>query len=101
MIESGLAPVIIARKEDTKAHDALDGLRVGKASPGAASRRLQSYIVQLPPKARALLLANSHVRFVEGFGDQFAVLVTESLYREETGLLWEDADYLGWEGMIF
>jgi len=101
MIESGLAPVIIARKEDTKAHDALDGLRVGKASPGAASRRLQSYIVQLPPKARALLLANSHVRFVEGFGDQFAVLVTESLYREETGLLWEDADYLGLEGMIF
>ncbi len=101
MIESGLAPVIIARKEDKKAHDALDGLRVGKASPGAASRRLQSYIVQVPPKARALLLANSHVRFVEGFGDQFAVLVTESLYREETGLLWEDADYLGLEGMIF
>jgi CRISPR-associated endonuclease/helicase Cas3 len=100
MIESGLAPVIIARKEDKKAHDAFDGLRVGKMSPGAASRRLQSFIVQVPPKARALLLANGHVRFVEDFGDQFAELTTGGLYSEETGLLWENAEYLGLEDTI-
>lgn len=102
MIESGLAPVIIARKEDKKARAALDGLRAGKMPPGAASRDLQSYLVQVPPKARALLWKNGHIRFVEEkeFGDQFAELVTESLYREETGLLWEDADYLGWEAAI-
>jgi CRISPR-associated endonuclease/helicase Cas3 len=65
------------------------------------SRDLQSYIVQVPPKARALLLMNGHVRFVEGFGDQFAELMTGSLYREETGLLWENAEYLGLEDSIF
>jgi CRISPR-associated endonuclease/helicase Cas3 len=101
MIESGLAPVIIARKDDKKARAALDGLRAGKMSPGAVSRDLQSYIVQVPPKARALLLMNGHVRFVEGFGDQFAELMTGSLYREETGLLWENAEYLGLEDSIF
>ena len=56
----------------------------------------------MPPKARALLLANSHIAFVNGklLGDQFAVLQTPSLYREEEGLLWEDADYLDLEKSI-
>jgi CRISPR-associated endonuclease/helicase Cas3 len=98
MIESGLVPVIIAR--DKTAREALDDLAAGRVSPGGASRRLQSYIVQVPRRARALLLANGHVRFVEGFGDQFAELVTGSLYRDETGLLWEDADYLATESTI-
>lgn len=98
MIESGLAPVIVARDED--ACQAIAALRAGKMPPGAASRCLQSYIVQVPPKARALLLANGHVRFVEGFGDQFAELMTGSLYREEMGLLWENAEYLGLEDSI-
>lgn len=98
MIESGLAPVIIARDED--ASRAIAALRAGKMPPGAASRQLQSYIVQVPPKARALLLENGHLRFVEGFDDQFAELMTGSLYREETGLLWEDAEYLGLEDGI-
>ena len=55
---------------------------------------LQPYIVQVPPKARDLLLTNGHVRFVEGNAEQFAELMTESLYREEVGLVWENADYL-------
>lgn len=94
MIESGLAPVIIARDEE--AREALKGLRAGWLAPGAASRRLQRYLVQVPPKARALLLASGHVRFVEEekFGDQFAELVAGSLYREETGLVWENMEYL-------
>jgi CRISPR-associated endonuclease/helicase Cas3 len=98
MIKSGLAPVVIAR--DDAAREALAALRAGRTTPGAASRRLQSYIVQVPPKARALLLANGHVRFVEGFDDQFAELMTGSLYREEMGLLWENAEYLGLEDSI-
>ncbi len=98
MIDSGLAPVIVAR--DEAARTALKELRAGILSPGAASRRLQSYIVQVPPKARALLSANGHVRFVEGFDDQFAELVTEGLYRKEVGLLWENAEYLGLEDTI-
>lgn len=97
MIESGLAPVIVAIEQP--AQDALAALRGGR-SPGRVARALQPFIVQVPPKARDLLLRNEHVRFEEKFGDQFAVLQTPSLYGEEMGLLWEDADYLGLEVAI-
>jgi CRISPR-associated endonuclease/helicase Cas3 len=60
-----------------------------------AARKLQNFVVQVPPRDRRKLLENGHVKFVEGFGDQFAVLVTERLYSKETGLLWEGADELG------
>lgn len=96
LVESGLAPVIIAR--EAAARDALGALRGGRP-PGAVARALQPHIVQVPPKARALLVQNGHVSF-EGekdFGDQFAVLRSEALYRPEEGLIWEDADYLGVE----
>lgn len=98
MIESGLAPVIVAIEAEAK--DALGALRNG-LSAGAAARRLQSFIVQVPPRARDLLLRNGHVRFVkeEKFGDQFAELISAGLYkherdREDIGLVWEDGDFL-------
>ena len=100
MIESGMAPVIVARENEPReapAREVLAALR-GGLPPGAAARRLQSFIVQVPPKARDLLLRNGHVRFVEGFGDQFVVMENGSLYGKDTGLLWENAEYLGIEG---
>jgi len=101
MIDSGMVPVIVAFEE--KAQQAVKQLGIDGISPGKVARALQSFIVQIPPKARALLLANGHVRFEREhiFGDQFAVLQTASLYREETGLLWEEPDYLGLEQTIF
>lgn len=99
MIDDGMAPVIIAR--DDKARMALDGLRAGWLTPGAASRELQSYIVQVPPRARVTLLQHGRIRFVEKFGDQFAVLETEDIYKNDTGLVWEDAEYLALEASIF
>lgn len=97
MIESGLLPVIVAH--EAPAHEALSALRGGKP-PGAVARTLQSYIVQIPPRARALLLRIGHVAFVEEFGDQFAVLNEDALYRAATGLIWENGEYLGIEGLI-
>ncbi|MGJ0393559.1 MAG: CRISPR-associated helicase Cas3' [Methylocystis sp.] len=96
MIESGLLPVIVAI--DARAKEALAALRGGKP-PGAVARELQPYIVQIPPKARELLVRNGHVAFVEEFGDQFAVLRSDGLYKrerggEDIGLLWEQGDYL-------
>jgi CRISPR-associated endonuclease/helicase Cas3 len=93
-----LAPVVVAIDELPR--NALKGLRGGWLTPGEAARRLQSYTVQVPPKARRKLIENGHVRYVEGFGDQFAVLKTDSLYAREIGLLWENADYLGSESMM-
>ena len=97
MIESGLAPVIVAR--EAEARDALAALRAG-APAGAVARRIQPFIVQVPPKARELLLTNDHARFVDGDAGEFVELVTGSLYRNEVGLEWENADYLAVENAI-
>lgn len=94
MVESGMVPVIIAGDDIAKA--AVSQLGVEGISTGSLARRLQVYCVQVPPKARDLLIRNGHVHFVRPDlrGDQFAVLTQESsLYRQDVGLLWEDADY--------
>ncbi|ALA16553.1 MULTISPECIES: CRISPR-associated helicase/endonuclease Cas3 [unclassified Chelatococcus] len=97
MIESGMEPVIVANTPE--AWSIVERLGSAAIPSGALARELQPYIVQVPPKARALLLANGHVVFraAEQRGDQFAVLMTGSLYRPDIGLIWEDAGYLGLE----
>ena len=99
LIQSGLEPVIIAREEE--ARKALHDLAYAER-PGGIARRLQPYVVQVYPRFRKQLLDNKHVYFAESerFGDQFAVLFTKSLYREDIGLLWEDADALDNEVMM-
>jgi CRISPR-associated endonuclease/helicase Cas3 len=100
LIESGLAPVIVAR--DEPARRVLAELAAPESHAGRVARALQPFTVQVPPTARALLLANGHLRFAQQdrFGDQFAVLATDQLYRSETGLLWEETDYLQLEDAI-
>lgn len=101
MIESGMLPVIVAR--DAAAKSAVEKLGKAEIPSGLLARQLQSCIVQVPPKARALLMAKGHVRFeAEKLrGDCFAVLKNESLYHEDTGLIWEDAEYLALEETVF
>jgi CRISPR-associated endonuclease/helicase Cas3 len=104
LIESGMEPVIVPY--DAKAKETLEKLKTGFLPPGAAARALQTYVVQVPPRARLLLLANGHVRFADPPGQggnkaqQFAELVTDSLYSPEFGLFWERADYLGLESFL-
>lgn len=100
LIESGLAPVIAdVEQEATKA---VEKIGIAEIPSGRLARDLQSYIVQVPPKARDLLIRNGHVAFAspELRGEQFAVLRNKSLYHEDTGLIWEDADYLSMEGSV-
>jgi CRISPR-associated endonuclease/helicase Cas3 len=97
LIESGMEPVIIAIDDEPKA--VLVALKGGMPS-GMAARKLQNFVVQVPPRDRKKLTENGHVRFVEDFGDQFAVLMTESLYSHARGLLWDKADELGFDGII-
>lgn len=102
MIESGMVPVIIQR--DDEARKAVNDLSKPWIPSGAIARRLQTYIVQVPPKARARLITCGHVAFVETKlrSDQFAVLLTGSLgrYDPDVGLEWEDAEYLASEGLV-
>lgn len=104
MIESGMEPVIVPL--DQHAVDCVERLGKPEVPSGALARKLQPYIVQVPPQARALLISSGHVAFERPDlrGDQFAVLRTPSLYKggndEDVGLLWEDAEYLARENSI-
>lgn len=97
LIESGMEAVIVAIDEEPQAILRALG---GGMPPGLAARKLQNYIVQVPPRDRNKLIENEHVRFIKDFGDQFAVLRTENLYSRETGLVWEKADELGFDGIV-
>lgn len=102
MIESGLLPVIVPG--DETARKAITDLDNPAIPSGKLARQLQGYIVQVPPKARALLMnpKYGHVALnAESIrGDQFAVLRTLNLYKPETGLLWEDAAYIALENSV-
>lgn len=100
MIESGMVPVIVPF--DGAAKEAVEKLALSDIPSGHLARRLQTYVVQIPPRARDVLLANGHVAFVqpELRGDQFAVLQTPNLYRDDVGLIWENGEYLDLENVI-
>lgn len=97
MIESGMLPVIVPG--DEVARKAVADLGKPWISSGAIARQLQTYIVQVPPPARAKLMQAGHVRFAapDERGEQFAVLEDTGLYTSDVGLLWEDAGYLSSE----
>jgi CRISPR-associated endonuclease/helicase Cas3 len=101
MIESGMVPIIIDRDEKSAA--AISRLGLEKVPSGALAHDLQSYIVQVPPRARAHLINNRRAQFAQPSlrGDQFCVLTDKNLYTFETGLLWEDADFLSSESLIW
>lgn len=94
MIESGMVPVIVPF--DGGAVECVEKLAIAEIPSGHLARRLQRYVVQVPPKARDALVGNGHVAFVHPQlrGDQFAVLRNLGLYRKDVGLVWEDAEYL-------
>lgn len=100
MIESGMVPVIIPR--DDAAVKAVAELGVAQFSSGKIARALQTHLVTVPSKARARMLACGKGYFVRPDlrGDQFFVLSEPGLYHDETGLHWEDAEYLGIEAGI-
>ena len=89
LIEETMAPVIVAGSHET--WRTLAALEAGQMTPGAAARRLQRLIVQVPPLDRKALIAAGDVTVLDGFGEQFAVLRNDRLYEAETGLRWEHA----------
>ncbi|MES2666336.1 MAG: CRISPR-associated endonuclease Cas3'' [Pseudomonadota bacterium] len=100
MIESGMLPVIIPR--DAAAKEAVKQLGFAQIPSGRIARALQTHLVTVPPKARARMLACGKGAFVRPDlrADQFFVLTDMELYHEDTGLHWEDAEYLGTEAGI-
>ncbi len=100
MIENGMVPVIIPR--DESAIKAVEQLEEPWVKSAGLARALQTHLVTVPPRARARMLACGKGQFVRPDlrADQFFVLTDPSLYHEDTGLHWEDAEYLGAEAGI-
>lgn len=100
MIDSPMVPVII--QGDNKARAAVAELAHADVPSGAIARRLQAYTVQIPSKSRTRLVQNGHAAFLHPDlrADQFCVLQNMSLYNAESGLWWEDADYLAEESLL-
>ncbi|MFV0386352.1 MAG: CRISPR-associated endonuclease Cas3'' [Paracoccus sp. (in: a-proteobacteria)] len=100
MIDSPMVPVIVPGEAVAQA--AIADLAIGNIPSGQLARRLQSYTVQIPAGARAKLVENGHAAFLHpGLrGDQFCVLHNMSLYHSDSGLWWEDSDYLAEEAMM-
>jgi CRISPR-associated endonuclease/helicase Cas3 len=101
MIESGMVPIIVAR--DETARRAVNKLSIAGIPSGGIARELQTYIVQVPPKARQRMIDCGRVAFAnpELRGEQFAVLLSNELYHENVGLVWEDVEYLSAEGLVW
>ncbi|ODT20265.1 MAG: CRISPR-associated protein Cas3 [Kaistia sp. SCN 65-12] len=100
MIESTMVPVIVPW--DEKAQEAVDKLAIENIPSGLIARKLQTYIVQVPAKARELLIRYGHVAFASPSlrGDQFAILKNRELYRDRLGLIWDKAEYISIESSI-
>ena len=98
MIESGMLPVII--QGDDEARKAVRDLENEHIPSAVLARKLQPYVVQVPPRSRALLLDAGHAAFMAPKlrGEQFAVLdLNSDLYDSRVGLIWENAEYLSSE----
>ena len=100
MIDSPMVPVIIP--QDDKAAEAVRQLRFEHIPSGKLARDLQLSTVQIPLKARDLMRENGKGSFHDPRqrGDQFFVLDEPSLYHDDTGLHWDEAELLAAENWV-
>ena len=98
MIETTMVPVIVPYRgatDDDDAETLLARLQTGHIRPGRAARSLQPYVVQVPPPARAGLLAAGAAEVIDEsrFGLQFVVVRNLDLYQDDVGLTWDDPTF--------
>lgn len=100
MIETTMVPVITPWGAEAEAR--VEDLGIEAIPSGVLARALQRHVVQVPALARARLVASGHAAFASPAlrGDQFCVLRERSLYRADSGLRWEDAEYLSLDSSI-
>ena len=105
LIETPMVPVIVPYRGAAGDDDTVERL-VGELEwverPGRIARRLQPYVVQVPPYARGSLLSANAAMVVReaDFDRQFVVLSNLDLYRPDVGLTWDDPTYRIAEGLI-
>ncbi len=92
LIQNYLVPIIIS--QNTQTSELLSDPKIKSFELG---RQLQPYIVQVPKRIRDVMVANGHATFASPNlrGTQFCLLINSSLYTFETGLLWDELEYIG------
>ena len=100
MIENTQQPVIIPWDDD--ARQAIRSLEYAEGV-GRLARQLQPYTVNVPERIFQHLRDSGAVQPVapDRLGEQFPLLVNESLYDDAVGLRWEAPDYISPENSIF
>ena len=98
LIEDAQLPVVIPYDDIARAAlAALDHVE----SCGAVARRLQSYLVPLPPRAYDALRRAGAIqpRSHQRFGEQFMELINFDLYDPNVGLTWDDPSFIRAENL--
>lgn len=100
IIDSPMKPVIVPY--DDTALDALRELQFAE-NCGAAARRLQPYLVQLPRTGYDALYQAHAIQAVapERYGEQFMRLVHTDLYDSRFGLHWDEPAFIQAERLVF
>ncbi len=85
MIDDSMVPILVGW--DETARDLIEDLRYAEKVGGTA-RKLQRYLVNVPPRDRAALIQRGAAEAIQParFGEQFVVLTDRSLYRDDVGL---------------
>jgi CRISPR-associated endonuclease/helicase Cas3 len=99
MIEDTQKPVIIPWDND--ARQAARSIEYAD-SVGRLARQLQPYTVNVPERIFQHLRDSGAVQPIapDRLGEQFPLLINDSLYDEEVGLRWEAPDYIAPENSI-
>ncbi len=100
MIDSVQMPVIVPYDDDARA--ALRALEFAEGS-GAIARKLQPYVVQLPRHGFDALRKVGAVAPVapHKWGDQFMVLSNVDLYDQQSGLTWDNPEFIRAENLTW
>jgi CRISPR-associated endonuclease/helicase Cas3 len=100
MIDDVMDPVIIPWDDEAKA--AIATLKSAPFPPSGIQRKLQQYIVPIPAKVRADMLARGAVQPIRqtDYGDRFVVLENPSLYDHALGLRLDDPTWRASEDNI-
>ena len=106
LIETAMVPIIVPWSgtdgRDDTAKRLLEELKWADR-PGRIARRLQPYVVQVPPRIRTDLLNAGAAEVIrkDDFDYQFVELSNSDLYRPETGLTWDEPEFRTAEGLLF
>ena len=100
MIDSDTVALLIPY--DRVAERQIETLRFAETIGSQRMRALQSYLVQVPPKALNVLSDADRIEFIQEarFGTQFPALIGLDLYDACAGLAWERPDFLASDSLI-